>query len=129
MWLLKRNFRLIINKIADSYFWYKKHLAELLFILVVFIIIYSMQFVPYASIIVGFIPSLPYIFAILLGFVILKPHLRKVLKLIVALLLLAFPFAYVRVVIVAELLAEIAYILLFAIIVTYVLRAIRKDFS
>lgn len=124
---LKKTNNILIKNLSLAYLWYKRHLPELIFISIAFVVTYLLKMVPYFSIVVGFIPSLPFIVAILLSLYLLRPRYRKVLYLIFLLIFLSLPFVVLKIYSVGEILTEIAYVLLFSIIVINIVKTFKSS--
>lgn len=124
---LKNNFNSLLKAIDEVYSWYKKYLAEILIVTVGFIATYLLKSIPYASILLGLVPTLPLIVSIFLILVLIRPQLKKILKFAFLLLVICIPLTYLKLVSLSDMLAEVSYLLFFSIIVVNFLRIIKEE--
>ena len=107
--------------------WYRRFLPEILIVIVGFSCTYLLKSVPYASILLGLVPTLPLIVSIVLLLVLLKPRLGKILKFAFLLLIFSMPLSYLHLYDVADTFAQISYMLFFSIIVINFITIIKEE--
>ena len=124
---LKDNIHLIVKKGRQLFLWYRKFLPEIIIIIVGFSSTYFLKSVPYASILLGLVPTLPLIVSIVLLLILLKPRLPKILTFAFLLLIFSIPFTYLHLFDFADTLAQISYMLFFSIIVVNFITIIKEE--
>ena len=124
---LKNNIHLLLTKGRQLLIWYRKFLPEIIIVIVGFSCTYLLRSVPYASILVGLIPTLPLIVSIVLLLILLKPRVSKILKFAFLLLIFSMPLVYLHLTDLADTFAQISYMLFFSIIVINFIRIIKED--
>lgn len=124
---LKNKIHSFLKKSRQLFAWYRLFLPEILIVIVGFSGTYLLKSVPYASILLGLVPTLPLIVSIVLLLILLKPRVTKILKFAFLLLIFAMPLSYLHLYDVADTFAQISYMLFFSIIVINFIRIIKEE--
>jgi len=124
---LKNNINFLLTKGRQLFIWYRKFLPEIIIVIAGFSCTYILKSVPYASILLGLIPTLPLIVSIILLLILLKPRLSKILKFAFLLLIFAMPLSYLHLFEVADTFAQISYMLFVSIIVINIITLIKEE--
>lgn len=124
---LKNSIYSLLSKGRQILMWYRRFLPEILIVIVGFSCTYLLKSVPYASILLGLVPTLPLIVSIVLLLVLLKPRLGKILTFAFLLLIFSMPLSYLHLYDVADTFAQISYMLFFSIIVINFITIIKEE--
>lgn len=124
---LRNTFNLLLKILDDAFIWYKKYLAEILVVAIGFIAAYLLKSVPYASILLGLVPTLPLIVSVFLILILIRPQTGKVLKFSFGLLILSMLLTLLRLISLADMLVEMSYLLFFSIILVNFFRIIKEE--
>ncbi len=124
---LKNSIYLLLSKSRLILLWYRRFLPEILIVIVGFGSTYLLKSVPYASILLGLVPTLPLIVSIVLLMVLLKPKLSKILTFAFLLLIFSMPLSYLHLYGVADTFAQISYMLFFSIIVINFITIVKEE--
>ncbi len=124
---LKNSIYSLLTKGRQILLWYRRFLPEILIVIVGFSCTYLLKSVPYASILLGLVPTLPLIVSIVLLLVLLKPRLGKILTFAFLLLIFSMPLSYLHLYDVADTFAQISYMLFFSIIVINFITIIKEE--
>lgn len=124
---LKNNIYHLLAIGGKLHLWYRKFLPEVLIIIVGFSATYVLKYVPYASILLGLIPTLPLIVTIFLILILLKPRLVMILRFAFLLLIASIPLTHLHLVTMADTLTEISYLLFFSVIVINFIAIIKEE--
>jgi len=124
---LRNNIHLLLTKGRQLFVWYRLFLPEIIIVVVGFSGTYFLKSVPYASILLGLVPTLPLIVSIFLLLILLKPRVSKILKFAFLLLILAMPLSFLHQFNLADTFAQISYLLFFSIIIVNFTTIIKKE--